>query len=282
MNYCFLLFMFVFIYFQTFTTFGQNVIIAANAESKKPIAYAKVVFKNEAKSQLTDEEGKFFFTGKARAIMGCPGYHLRELQLSGKTDTVFLQPLENQLEGVVINSKLNENEIGYHKLRRSFLPTKRFPINQKSFASVFVENPRSKGKIYISTIIAKIKTKHNGEEAKIRIYLHKFNPETKNLKKALLGKNSVFTLGSGNGLKDFELEQKILLPENGVLVSFENLTPEKEVVLRYGVNKDNKQNVNYHILNKMLEPRIDGTRAFKLRFKKKYLGMVGLKVWETE
>jgi hypothetical protein len=69
MNYCFLLFMFVFIYFQTFTTFGQNVIIAANAESKKPIAYAKVVFKNEAKSQLTDEEGKFFLPVRLERLL---------------------------------------------------------------------------------------------------------------------------------------------------------------------------------------------------------------------
>jgi hypothetical protein len=45
------------------------VIIAANAESKKPIAYAKVVFKNEAKSQLTDEEGKFFLPVRLERLL---------------------------------------------------------------------------------------------------------------------------------------------------------------------------------------------------------------------
>ncbi|WP_127844708.1 carboxypeptidase-like regulatory domain-containing protein [Psychroflexus aestuariivivens] len=266
--------------FQTSNIFGQKTIVIANAENKTPIPYAKVVFKNGEKSKLSDQEGKFKFNQKADPIIaiGCPGFHLKEIRLSTKTDTIFLNPIENQLEEVVVNAKLEENEIGYHNLRKSFLPTYRFRINQNTFVSVYIENASDKNNIFIKSVIAKIKTKHNGEKAKIRIHLYEFDTNTKKLKQSLLQQNSIFTVDSGNGLKTFELEQKIPLPKSGVLVCFEALTPEKEIFMRYGVNKSNETNVNYHVFSKRIEKPVDKTRAFELQRETKYMGMVGLKV----
>lgn len=280
MDYCFTSIVLVLICFQTSTIFGQKTVITANSENKNPIPYAKVVFKNGDESQLTDEEGKFEFNQKDDPIVsiGCPGFHVNEVRLNTKTDTVFLKPIENQLEEVVVNAKLEENEIGYHNLRKSFLPTYRFRINQNTFVSVYIENASGKDNIFIKSVIAKMKTNENDEEAKIRIYLYKFDLKTKKLKQSLLQQNAIFTVDSGNGLKTFELEHKIPLPKNGVLVCFEALSPEKEMFLRGGVNKDNETNVNYHIFSQKIDEPLGKTRVFELKQENKYMGMVGLKV----
>lgn len=264
-----------------FLCFSQSKSVIKNSVTKEPIPYAEIYFHKTNQSQLTDSEGEIYLNKKfkEKITISCLGFKTKTLTADSSRNIIFLYPKKNQLNEVVIKTPKKVIEYGFHNISTNlFLPTAQ--VKKAFYPAIYIKNPAPTISSYIKEIKARIKTLDNDEKGKIRLHLYQFDSSTKTIGKELLNDNLIFTIGSKNDVKKFNVKaEHIKLPKNGVLVALQLVNGAKTVTIRCGKDKRLKVKQSYTVPGfKLKNKGININKARLLRFDKKYPLMIGISV----
>lgn len=152
--------------------------------------------------------------------------------LSQNRETLDSAKVE-KLEEIHLYSSTQVKEIGFHNLRKTFLPALWSGTNL-NFRGVYIENQDPHKKSYITQLVVNgLKIGDEHKKTKIQVRLYAFDPISKKLGEVLFDK-TVNLLDNADNLV-ISVDQLLEFPKKGVIFALK--TVEGKVFLRLGKSK---------------------------------------------
>ena len=259
----------------SFLTFAQEQTAKGfilDAETKVPIPYVNISILDSQIGTSSHEDGSFSLEINKEDInkvvkLSSLGYEVSKIPISLflKSDEVFLQPLVEQLDEVVVSEKFEEktlvvNELNEEDLCQGYgssaqnpwLLSLYFPFNQDYEDIDFIKSVR----LHFGNF--------KNKKAKFRLRLFSIGKDSLPYKD-LLKENIIVSLKKKQKIVDVDIsDYSIIFPREGFYVAFEWLYipyNEEEVTFHFGKNNKKKEKrLKYN-------PTLSGTCEEESRFK---------------
>jgi len=218
----------VFLFLLSFTSacFGQHVFcgVVIDSLSQKPVSYASIT--TQTSSSYCDSSGYFYLKNELsdQVVISCIGYNRKSINLKyGSCDTVYLSPIFNELDSVVVVSDelITKKNIHIGRLEGKSKFSVNVPVGLTLIK--FFPNPEPGKKIIINDLHLRLSQAADVyEPRKIRIRVLEAK-DGKLVENDLLRSSEVFIIEKvSNQIVNISLKKFFLqMPDSGCFVGIE-------------------------------------------------------------
>lgn len=202
--------------------------VVTDSLSGKPIPYVNIVVENENIGSTSEEDGSFVvYTSEKskRLLFSALGFEKKTVPVN-LAKTVQMQPIEYELEEVLISNRLQTKEVEIGKTNAAI--SQAFDYGPRIDTKFFPYLPEYKKTKFIKQV--SIVTDSKIESARIKIHLYEVG-EHGFPGKELIGKELFVTIQKGTRTHKIDVSKyNLVMPKNGLFVGFEKLLIESNKV----------------------------------------------------